>query len=381
MNIETILKHFEAAAINPKGQLKEYIKKGKKAIGCFPYYVPEELVHAAGMVPFGVWGSSSKTIEAAKEYFASFYCSMAQLNLEMGLDGTLDDLSGVIVTTLCDTLRPLSQNFRVAVPEIPFMFLAHPQNRREEYGIRYTISQYANIREKLEEIAGCPISDADLQASIKVYNQSRKARREFVKLAGEHPELITPSQRSAVLKSACFMLKEEHTQLLEQLNGQLSHASPSQWDGIRIMTSGIVADSPGWLKILEENHMAIVADDVAHESRGFRVDVPADPDPMRALARQFGMQNHDTILYDPEINKRPEYLVRLAKDSGARGVVILMMQFCDPEEMEYPSLKKGLKEAGIPSIVIGIDQQMKDFGQARTQIQAFADVLGLSESK
>lgn len=375
MNMEMILKHFEAAAINPKGQLKEYIGKGKKAIGCFPYYVPEELVHAAGMVPFGVWGSNHKTIEAAKEYFASFYCSLAQLNLEMGLDGTLDDLSGVIVTTLCDTLRPLSQNFRVAVPKIPFMFLAHPQNRRKEYGIQYTISQYTRIKEKLEEIAGHPITEADLKASIKVYNQSRKARREFVKLAGEHPELVTPTQRSAVLKSACFMLKEEHTQLLEQLNELLRQAGPSQWAGIRIMTSGIVADSPGLLNILEENHMAIAADDVAHESRSFRVDVPEDTDPVRALARQFGAQDHDTILYDPEINKRPEYLVKLAKDSGVQGVIILMMQFCDPEEMEYPSLKKALSEAGIPHIVIGVDHQMKDFGQARTQIQAFADIL------
>lgn len=377
MDIETILKYFEAAAMDPKGQLKEYIKKGKKAIGCFPYYVPEELVHAAGMVPFGIWGSNNKTIEAAKEYFASFYCSMAQLNLEMGLDGSLDGLSGVIVTALCDTLRPLSQNFRVAAPEIPFMFLAHPQNRRKEYGIQYTISRYTKIKEQLEAIAGRPITDADLKTSIKVYNQSRKARREFVKLAGEHPELVTPIQRSAVLKSAYFMLKEEHTRLLEPLNELLSQAGPLQWNGFRIMTSGIIADHPGLLKILEENHMAIAADDVAHESRGFRVDVPEDADPMRALALQFGAQDHDTILYDPEINKRPDYLVKLALDSGSQGVLILMMQFCDPEEMEYPSLKKGLNEAGIPHIVIGVDHQMKNFGQARTQIQAFADVLGL----
>jgi benzoyl-CoA reductase/2-hydroxyglutaryl-CoA dehydratase subunit BcrC/BadD/HgdB len=27
-------------------------------------------------------------------------------------------------------------------------------------------------------------------------------------------------------------------------------------------------------------------------------------------------------------------------------------------------------------VSIGFDQQIKDFGQARTQIQAFADVLG-----
>lgn len=375
MSIESILKQFETISANPGGQLREYKNRGKKVIGCFPYYVPEELVHAAGMVPFGLWGSNTKPIEAAKEYFASFYCSMAQLNLEMGLDGTLDDLSGVIVTTLCDTLRPLSQNFRVAVPNIPFLFLAHPQNRKKEYGIQYTIEQYETIRKKLEEIAGHPIAEGDLKVSIQVYNQSRKARREFVKLAGEHPELVTATARSAVLKSAFFMLKEEHTQLLAQLNDLLRRSAPSAWKGIRIVTSGIVADNPALLKILEENNMAIADDDVAHESRGFRVDVPEDQEPVRALALQFAGQDHDTILYDPDIDKRPGHVVQLVRDSGAQGVVLLLMQFCDPEEMEVPSLKKALSEAGIPCIVVGVDQQMKDFGQAGTQIQAFGDML------
>lgn len=66
---------------------------------------------------------------------------------------------------------------------------------------------------------------------------------------------------------------------------------------------------------------------------------------------------------------------QLAKDSGAQGVVLFMQQFCDPEEMEYPYLKKALDEAGVPHIKLGVDQQMRDFGQASTAIQAFADVL------
>ena len=77
----------------------------------------------------------------------------------------------------------------------------------------------------------------------------------------------------------------------------------------------------------------------------------------------------------PIFNKRPGHIVNLVKESGAQGVVILMMQFCDPEEIEYPSLKKGLEEAGIPYVMIGFDQQMSDFGQAKTSIQAFSDVL------
>ena len=118
---------------------------------------------------------------------------------------------------------------------------------------------------------------------------------------------------------------------------------------------------------------------MAHESRAFRVDVPFNPDPMMALAEQFAAQDYDVLLYDPESskNRRGEFVANMVKESGAQGLVLFMQQFCDPEEMEYPYLKKALDDAGIPHIKLGIDQQMRDFGQARTAIQAFADVLSM----
>jgi len=374
--IQELLTKFESAAKNPRAQLDGYLGKGKKAIGCLPYYVPEELVHAAGMVPMGLWGSKG-TINAAKEYFAPFYCTIVQMGLEMALTGKIKGLSAAIVPSICDALRPFSQNFRVTEDKtgIPMIFIAHPQNRKPEYGIKYIMVQFGNVKKELEKIAGTPISDDSLRASIKVYNSSRAARREFVKLAGKHPEAVTPAMRSAVLKSAFFMLKEEHTALLNQLNSELSALPASNWKGSKILTSGILADNPSLLSILEEQKFAITADDVAHESRAIRVDADETGDPMLALAKQFSGQDDDPLLYDPNIDQRPGHVVRLAKESGAQGVVMLQMQFCDPEELEYPSLKKALNDAGIPSILIGYDQTMKDFAQARTQLQAFSDLL------
>ncbi|MDR1834317.1 MAG: 2-hydroxyacyl-CoA dehydratase family protein [Fusobacteriaceae bacterium] len=373
--ISALLQTFRDIAANPGKQLYKYKGEGKKAIGVFPYYAPEELVYAADMVPFGVWGRLG-TINKAKEYFASFYCTIAQMNLEMGLTGALDGLSGVIVTTMCDTLRPLSQNFRLAVPQIPFLFLAHPQNRRPEYGIKFTMAQYGKIKKQLEEIAGSPITDEKLQNAIKVYNKSRAARRKFVKLAGQHPDVISAVDRGIVLKSGYYLLKCQYTKLLDELNGELEKLPVPQWKGIKVLTSGIIVDNDALLKIFDENKIAIVADDVAHESRSFDVDAPEDEtDPMRALALHFAAQDNDPLLYDPEIVKRPAHVVKKAKDAGANGAVVFAMTFCDPEELEYPSLKKAFEEAGIPHIILGYDQQMADFGQARTSLQAFAESL------
>ena len=165
---------------------------------------------------------------------------------------------------------------------------------------------------------------------------------------------------------------------LNALNAELAALPVCNWKGVKIVTSGIICDNPALLQIFEENNIAIAADDVAHETRSFRTDAPEDEaDPIRALALQFTAMDYDILLFDPKSNenRRGEFVANLVKESGAQGLVLFMQQFCDPEEMEYPYLKKALDAAGVPHIKLGVDQQMRDFGQASTAIQAFADVL------
>ena len=60
MSINALLDEFKVKAATPKQQLAEYKAQGKKVIGVLPYYAPEELVYAAGMVPMGIWGSITR---------------------------------------------------------------------------------------------------------------------------------------------------------------------------------------------------------------------------------------------------------------------------------------------------------------------------------
>lgn len=380
MSYEVLFDEFKKIAANPKKQLADFKAQGKKVVGVLPYYAPEELVYAAGIVPMGIWGSNNKTIAKAKEYCATFYCTIAQLALEMLLDGTMDQLDGIITPTICDTLRPMSQNFRVAMGDkMKVIFLAAPQNRFADWGLKFCVDQYTNVKKALEEIAGREITNDDINNAIKVYNASRAARRKFVKLASEHCDVVKPTMRSAVLKASYFMLKDEYTKKLEELNAELEKLPAANFKGVKVVTSGIICDNPKLLAIFEENNIAIAADDVAHESRSFRTDAEeGTSDAMMALAKQFAAVDYEVLLYDPQSakNRRGEYVANLVKESGASGLVLFMQQFCDPEEMEYPYLKKALDDAGIPHIKLGIDQQMRDFGQASTAIQAFADVIG-----
>ena len=376
--IKELLEQFKYYAENPRKQLDKYLAEGKKAVGIFPYYAPEEIVYAGGMVPFGVWGGQGP-IEKAKDYFPTFYYSLALRCMEMALDGTLDGLSASIITTLDDTLRPFSQNYKVSAGrKIPMVFLNHAQHRKEDFGGNYNAKIFRNAKEELEKICDVKITDENLKKAFEVYNENRAEKRRFIKLAASHPQSIKASDRTNVLKSGYFMLKDENTALLKELNAKLEALPEEQWDGVKVVTSGVITDNPGLMEVFDKYKVCIVADDVAHESRALKIDIDLSiEDPMLALADQFARMDEDPILYDPDIYKRPKYVLDLVKQNKADGCLLFMMNFNDTEEMEYPSLKQAFGAAKIPLIKMGYDQQMVDFGQVKTQLETFNELVQL----
>lgn len=374
-DIKELLAPFAAAASNPSAQVERYVAEGKRIIGVGPYYVPEELVHAGGGVPFGVWGMVGPAVEA-KKYFPPFFCSICQMTLEMGLTGKLDKLSGMMITGLCDNLRPFSQNWSAGVgSKIPMIFVSQPQNRAFPGGRQYAIDSYTEVKRDVEECLGTIVEDGDLRASIALYNEWRTAMRTFVQLAGQHPAEVSVTDRVNVINAGYYLLKDEHLRLVRALNEALA-ALPSSLEGYKpIVLSGIYEDIPSISAILEDNKFAIVADDLAKESRAFALRVPEEGDPVEALADGWCALKCDSVLFDPH-KDHCRRIPALAQEAGAAGVVILMAKFCDPEEYDEPITKRECKAAGVPVVTIEVDQSTETYGQARTQLETFAELIG-----
>ena len=374
VDIAGILEHLEDIAANPHEQLQAHLAAGKRVIGVGPYYVPEELVHAAGAVPFGVWGCMGEAREARK-YFPPFYCSLCQMTLEMGLTGMLDGLSGYMTSALCDTQRAASQNWRAGVGNrIPLIYVSHPQNRKADFGRAYAMESYTQVAHEVEECAHGIIDDKNLSAAIRLYNEWRAAMREFVKLAGAHPGEMSACARLAVIKAGYFMDKAEHLEQVRELNAALAVLPESTEGRKRVVLSGIFENIPAIPAMLDELGYAVVADDLAKESRAFALQVPEDEPPIEALADAFCALDGDSLLYDPE-KLHVKKVVELAQDSGAQGVILLLAKFCDPEEFDAPLVKAACRDAGIPFLQIEVDQSTETYEQARTQLEAFADIL------
>jgi benzoyl-CoA reductase/2-hydroxyglutaryl-CoA dehydratase subunit BcrC/BadD/HgdB len=293
--------------------------------------------------------------------------------LELGIRGEYNGLSAIMVPILCDSLKGMGTNWEYGVKTVPVINVAHAQNRKCKAGVTFTASQYRKIASQLSALSGRAITDEAVLQGIELCNANRKALRRFIAAAGAHPELVSPAQRCAVIKCGYFMDAPAHTALVEQISDALERAPSQSWNGLRIVTTGILADAPDLLAALEENHIAVVDDQVLQESISFREDVPADRDPYEAMALRMSAVEGCSVLFDPG-KKRASMLVELAQKAKADGVLFVLTKFCDPEEYDFVPVKQALTQAGIPALQVEIDQQMTNYEQVRSALQAFAEM-------
>ena len=371
---KTSLERLQRACANPREQLDRYLEQGKQVVGCFAPYAPEELVHAAGLIPMGMWGGRTE-LKLAKSYLPAFACPIMQANMELGLKGAYQGISAVIIPTMCDTLRCMTQNWRFGMKDIPMIPIVYPQNRTSPASVDYLISEFETVLTILYTITGNMVSEKSMEEAIAVYNQHNATMREFDTAANDHLDVITPKVRHVVHKSAFFFEKGEHTALVQGTIAGLKELPAHHWTGNKIILAGILCEPEEVLDILEENQLAVVADDLAQESRQYRTDTPEKGGgALKRLALQWNARYGCSLIH--ELGKpRGKMLAKMCQETGAQGVISCMMKFCDPEEYDEPYLEADLRKAGIHVMNIDIDPLNHRYEQVRTRVQSFCEML------
>lgn len=371
-DLQDNLKKLQEISHNPKKQLENYLATGKQVVGAFPYYTPEVMADAAGIVPMGMWGAQTE-FSLAKKYLVPFACPLMQACMELGLQGKYAGVTAVMIPTMCDTLRDVTQDFKVGVKDIVTIPFTLPQNRKMSAAKDYLIEEFTYVKEELEKAFGVTISEEAMQQSIATYNKHNSVMRKFAAVANDHLDIITPVVRHAIFKSAWFMTKAEHTEIVEEIIAQLEELPVHNFTGHRVILTGITAEPDSFLSILSDNNFAVVGDDIAQEMRQYRTDIPADSSALASLAQQW-MDRSDPMAHDEHID-RVGLLENLYKDNHADAIIICLMKFCDPEEYEFVAYNSELKSQGIKVLSIDIDQQPTNYDQARTRIETLAELL------
>ena len=123
--------------------------------------------------------------------------------------------------------------------------------------------------------------------------------REFDLVAAAHPGVVTPWKRHVVYKAAQVLPVRVHTEMVIQINQELSNLSDDTFKGLRLVTTGILLDSKPLLDELEKQNIAIVGDVLSAESVRFAKDAPGNVDPFVSLAHIWLDIENTSVALDP----------------------------------------------------------------------------------
>ncbi|MBM3119933.1 MAG: 2-hydroxyacyl-CoA dehydratase [Chloroflexi bacterium] len=375
--ISGITDKFRAVVDEPYEKLKQWKEVNKKKIvGCSPMHFPEELIHAAGMLPV-VLQETDETITTGFSYIYPFFCGITRNLIDIGVKGQLGFLDGLIYSDLCVQNRTAASILRQNLPSIYVEFAQLPSSFTKEGVMEDTIKELDRIKANLEKLTGRKIDDKSLKQSILVYNKNRSLLRRLHDLHRADPKLLPYRDMQVIVQSSMLMPKEEHTQLLEELLSEMEGMKPTSVKGSRLFLSGHLCQSPkaDILDLIEGVGGVIVDDDLYTGYRHYAVDVEVNGSPIQALAKRH-LEKSLPVPTRTDLPIRWEkYLVDRVKASKAQGAVILVVKFCEPHLFYYPFIKEALAKACIPHIMVETEHEVVSLEGVRTRLQAFIEML------
>lgn len=371
-----ILQKFRFFSENPHAcaaSAKE--KTGKSVIGFFCSYVPEELIHAAGAIPFRIFGAGGD-IELAGSHLQAYCCSLVRGGLEDALQGRLDFLDGTVFPHTCDSIQRLSDIWRLNAGFDIHIDAVMPVKLNTPSARAYMLEVLAGFRGDLQKALGRTITDADIASAVRLYNRIRSSLSVLYEMQSIDPAVMGPEGLYCIMKASMFMDRDELARDLENLVASLEKTAAGFVDTgrKRVMLSGSICTLPDIYGIIRSAGGDVVWDDLCTGRRYAGGLTDETGDPLEALASRYaGGMICPSKHYSP--TARGESLFAEVHRKAIDGVVFLRLKFCDPHAFDYPYLKDLLDREKVASLLLEIGEQPPSGEYLRTRIETFIAML------
>ena len=370
----TTIDIFRDVLKGPSKVARDWKAQGKKVVGYRCLYVPEEIIYAADMLPYPIYGTSDP-IGLADSYFQSCTCEFIRNIFDHALDGKLDFVDELVLANTCDVVRRLYDMWDTYIPSSDVYMVNNPQKLLDETNHAYYREELDRFRAKMEELSGNKITDEKLQAAIDLYNETRTLLKDIYMLRKADTLPLRGEEVLDIIMAVTIMPKDQANPLLRQLLEELKDREVDERFGPRILITGSIIDNPALIRMVEEEGGTVVADDLCNTSRYFWHQVDKDDDPMEALYKYLNKRPLCACMHPPEV--RLEFLRELIAKFKVDAVIYFNLKYCHPFLYEAPLFQKELEAQGIPTNVLEVGHDMSGHGQLRTRIQAFIEMLEL----
>ncbi len=373
-----LLNEFEEVSqILLNSYIEEWKGQGKKVLGYNCSYFPEEIVHAAGILPFRIRGTGCTETTLADAFLARANCSFARACLEHLLQGKYDFLDSAIFVYSCDHMCTAHNSWK-AQDKLPLIenIISVPHTITE-YGGEWFREEIGNIRDRIEEHFDVTITNDALGDAIVACNETQRLQRRLYELRQRSAPPITGSQSLSVLVADSSMPKDEYNRLLREFVEELEGDEGVSGYTHRLMVSGSVIDNPAMLKLIEDSGALVVSDTLCFGARrSFREPIREDGDPMDAIADRYYRQILCPRMFD-SYPERFDFALDLAKQAKVDGVVLQSIMNCDIHGIDNVMLQKDFEGRGIPVLVLEREYDvLADAGRIKTRVQAFLERIG-----
>jgi bzd-type benzoyl-CoA reductase N subunit len=338
-----------------------------RAMGTLCSYVPEEMIHAAGLTPVRIRGTAAP-LKRVDAHLQSFTCALCRSTLDQALDDELGFLEGTVFAHTCDAMQALSDLWRMHNEAHFVDTVMQPANLGTPAARPYLIAELNRFHKNLASFAGRPIDDGDLNSSIALYDESRRLVRAFQALRCR----MSSTDFFAVLDAGQRMPRERFNPLLSELVATLQ-AAPALASGPRLFLSGAVLDEVRVLELIDDLGARVVGDDVCSASRHFHDHVGSEGDPIAILAEYYLRRPPCPTKFHPSHNPG-DYLLDLIRRDRADGVVFVLEKFCEPHAFDYALVLPTLDAAGVPHLLLEMEQT-PSVEALRTRLQAFVEIV------
>ena len=363
--------------IKQKKLAVEWKSRGGKVIGHFCNYVPEEILHAAGILSIRILGSQDH-ITHADSHIQSYVCKLIRSSLDLGLKGELDYLDGVVIPYTCDGMRLLFDLWKKNVKNRFLHLFDIPLLIRGEIGRSRFHRAIIQFKKSLEEYLGRSISEKALSNSILVYNENRSLLKEIYNLRKKENGIISSVQALEAVLSSMTWPKELHSgqlkRIIEEAHRMIADrknvAGPFK---ARLHISGSLITDPRFYEIIEECGGVVISDDLCTGTRYYWDNVEENEDPLKAISNRYFYKLPCPCKCPGE--ERHEFILNSVHQGDIQGVIFIIERYCDPHLFDYPFLREKLEGMNIPVLQIDSELGLSGQEQLRTRIQTFINII------
>lgn len=364
-------------------ELNDARAAGRKVVGSFCTFVPEELILAVDGISVGLCAGAEFGFDLAEQIVPRNTCALIKSAFGFSLGKVcpyMESSDMIVGENTCDGKKKAYEEFGKLVKNLYVMDL--PQ-MKSDAGRALLKAEYNKFMQALEKLSGKKITVESLKAGIRTVNQKRQAMRRLVEARKSDPAPI--SGLDALLANQLFFFDDPArftasvNKLADECEARAKQGKGAFAQGrTRVVVSGCPMAIPNWKlpMVIESAGAVIVGEESCVGERGARWMTGENGGSVEALLdnivdRYFKI---DCAIFTPN-QSRLDQVKKMVKDYGAKGVIHYCLQFCQPYQMEAGNIIKELEKAGVPALALDTDYSSEDAGQLKTRIEAFLEMI------